>query len=332
MGRKIDITREHIEWLRDRKIENELTEAEVGKAFRDHFPGVFPPTTSNRNISVLLTRRAKEFNLPLPDAPRHKAKGPTNRWLEANPPLVIQYQPKLAVVSDIHAGSHDPDVIEFIAQSIAERRIKHLVIGGDFFDNAYIGHKGIHSAYATPFNEVISGAVEIWDRFRDAGVDEVYLYQGNHDNKPMRGTQGEWTFEAFLQTEFFPYVNLAGCRVQTTNRYYLTMRPKEPKPWPFSGPENFPWRLTHQKEYARVPLRTASRLATKLLMNVACNHQHHLGATKHESGLFWVADTGCAQQRDAVEYKDMRDSTHPQWVNGYLVLEDGNPIPVHYDQ
>ena len=323
----INLSAEQLEWARSILAKQQLTEVEFGNLFKKTFPGVFPETTAGRGVSVRLKEKLREAGIPYarqPPGPK-RVDPPNNRWLTANPELVIQYHPKLAVVSDIHAGNHDADVIEFVAEKLVERGIDTLVWGGDIFDNAYIGHKGSHSAYASPLDEVVFGAAQIWQRFKQAGIVTSYFYQGNHDNKPFRGTQGEWSFENFLQDHFFPQVDLKGSNIITTNRYYITMRPRKPKSFPWKGPENFATRFTHQKEYSRIPLRTASRLASKFFMNVVCNHQHHLGWTWHESGLVWLADSGCTQERGGVEYKDMRDSAHPQHIQGFLTIEEGRP-------
>lgn len=328
--KKIVLTEEQLQWTIQRLSENELNETQIGRKFRELWPDTFDKNTALKNLTNRLKIRLREMDYVIPSQKKHKVSPAPYRWLKDNPELVVDYEPRIAVISDVHAGGHDADVIEFIAETIEKRGVNVVAWGGDLFDNAYVGHKGTHSAYASTHNEVVEGAVEIFDRLTQAGITKHYLYQGNHDNKPMRGTQGEWSFEDFLQTKFLPHVDLEGLTIRSTNRYYMTMKPKLLGSWPFGGPWNFPWRFTHQKEYSRIPLRTAARLATKLLMNVACNHQHHLGATKHESGLLWLADTGCAQKVGATEYKDMRDSAHPQHINGFITIEDGEPKPWHY--
>lgn len=330
--KRIDLTDEQLEWARQTLNKNAFTEIQIGDMFKAKWPDVFAENTLGRNVTYRLKQKLLDAGIDIVYqrmGPR-RVDPPNTRWLDANPPLEVQYHPRVGIFGDIHAGSHDPDVVEFVAEKVEERSIDVLVWAGDIFDNAYVGHKGNHSAYASPLDEVTYAAAQIFDRMSAAGVKTHYLYQGNHDNKPARGTQGEWSFEHFLQENLFPNVKLDGLQIRTTNRYYMTMRPRKPKSWPFEGPQNFGWRFTHQKEYSRIPLRTASRLATKLFMNVVCNHQHHLGATKHESGLVWIVDSGCAQLRGATEYKDMRDTTHPEHINGFVTIEDGMPIPHHF--
>ena len=58
----------------------------------------------------------------------------------------------------------------------------------------------------------------------------------------------------------------------------------------------------HQAEYSIIPLRTATEHATKWLANVVCGHQHHLGFTRHRSGITWVADAGTGQDPKLAAY------------------------------
>ena len=328
--RRINLTDEQLAWMQSALNENRYTESELGSLFRERFPGVFPDDTTGRNLCYRVKQRMTEAGMGWAKQKNFKVDRPRTSWLDANPELVIQYEPKLAFITDVHAGAHDPDVIEFIAETVERRGIDAVVWGGDILDNAYIGHKGTLDSYASTHEEVVFGCAQVIQRIVRTGVVRHYFHQGNHDDKPFRGTQGEWTFVDFLEDKVFPQVDFRGCKIKATNRYYLTMRPRKPKGWPWKGPDNFPWRFTHQKEYSRIPLRTASRLASKLWMNVACAHQHHLGWTLHESGLVYVADSGCSQMHGAAAYKHMRDSTHPEHINGFLTIEQGQPHAWHY--
>ena len=166
---------------------------------------------------------------------------------------------------------------------------------------------------------------EAIDFMTQAGIRHHLFLQGNHDDKMFRGSDGEQSFTEFLHSKVFPEISLEGVTVSATNRYYAIMRPRAPRPWPFSSPDNFPWIFTHQKNYGKNPLSVAGELGSIEFGNIVSGHQHHLSIGRHKSGLMYICDAGTLQDSDLPSYKNARQSRHPKWACGFLTVIDGVP-------
>ena len=283
----------------------------------------------SNSIIEWVRRQALERGIELPAGPtggrvKPPIPEPETYWLDETPELVIPYSPSVIVLSDPHAGQHWNAAIQRAIDVIEAREIQTVVWNGDLFDNAYIGHSGRRSKYAQSQKDQqaavagIVAAVHACESLKHA----VFLC-GNHDDKPFRDTDRELEFDAHLRAAL-DGVQMPE-KVDVTNRYYTTMEPKNPQPWPFTGPENFPWIFTHQKEYGRNQLSVAKRLVDVEFANTCSGHQHHLAVGKHPNGLVYLVDAGTLQDPRLPSYKNSRQTTHPKWAPGFATITHGVP-------
>jgi len=301
---------------------------EIGRTLQQEWPDVFTPDVTPESVNEACRRWSKRHGVELPPKKRRYVPAPVNRYGHEVPELIIPYSQRVIVISDLHASAHDVRPVEHALKVIEEQEIDVVIFNGDQLDNSYLGHKGVRSRWAAPFEENIEQFAGVANAFYEAGARRFYALQGNHCEKPMRGTDGELTYPQWWDSAIAPSLDYPEL-FTVTHRFYLIMEPEIPAPWPFpDGYRNFPWRFTHQKEYGRNPLTVAKRLATKYACNVVCGHQHHLAAGWHESGLWRVADAGTFQHRESAAYKVNRDTTHPEWNQGFLTLID-NKVAFH---
>lgn len=307
-------------WLELRAREG--TAVSVAETMRQEHPNYFGDIAVE-SINERCRRWSKRHGLSVPDRPRPEAR---LRYLEEVPELVFPYQDRLIVISDLHASAHDADIVDLALATIRDLEIKAAVLNGDQLDNSYLGHKGVRSRWAAPYDENISQFAEIADRLCEAGIEDFWVVQGNHDDKPMRGTDGELTYPQWWASAVAPTLAYPE-RFNVTHRYYCIMEPEHFAPWPYpQGWRNFPWRFTHQKEYSRTPLSVGKRLINAIgPTNIVCGHMHHLARGWHENGLLRVVDAGTFQHKDGASYKVNRDSTHPQWNQGFVTLVGNRP-------
>ena len=324
MPKKLEITEEHLEWYAKQRADNHLDETEIGNAFKAEFPDV-GFNCAGTSVCRTLKIRAKDVGYSLPPIKSGvKAPNPVTRWRDNTPEVVFGFRPSLIVLSDMHCPLHNTALIEQALELVRERDIPTVLWNGDTFDNEYKGHKENRSHLSSTQLETVEAAIGVIDAFTDAGVDEHIWLQGNHDDKPMRSTDGEWRFTDFLDSHIRFKIKGA-VKWLATNRYYAIMEPKEPKAWPFDGPDNFPWRFTHQKNYGKNPLTVARDLCQIYTSNICTGHQHHLGVTKAASGLQYAVDAGTLQDPSLPSYKVERDSRHPHWAPGFVTITDGVP-------
>jgi UDP-2,3-diacylglucosamine pyrophosphatase LpxH len=294
----------------------------IAEAFEPLFEGYRP-----RSVCEAVRRQAQERGIALVQSRpggRPRVKDAHTLWLDRTPELVIPYSDSVIVISDVHAGQHSSEALSRALDVIEAREIETVIWNGDLFDNAYKGHSGLRSKYAQSFDDGCETVADIVTAVHSCpSVEQSVFLCGNHDDKTFRDTDREFEFEDLLT------VALNGVpmppTVHTTNRYYAIMEPKEPAAWPFTGPENFPWMFTHQKEYGRNQLSVAKRLVDVEFANTVCGHQHHLAVGKHPNGLVYLVDAGTLQDPRLPAYKNARQTTHPKWAVGFATITHGVP-------
>ena len=289
------------------------------KHMRAHYPRLADITTW-KGVEYVMQQTAMELELTnrLPEVPPASL-----HYHEEVPELRLPFEPHLAVLSDAHASAHDSRGVALFLKTVEALRIPAVVVNGDLFDNAYLGHGGVRDARAASAAENIFCGASILNAIVRSGAERIYVVQGNHDDKPLRSTDGEILFPQWWASQVAPHLGRPEL-FTVTHRYYCIMDAMDPQP-EGTRPRHFPTRFTHQREYGRPPLAVASRLADKFLMNVVTGHQHHLGFSRHKSGKLMIADAGTIQHRDGAQYKVNRDSTHPEWCAGFLTLHWGEP-------
>ena len=290
----------------------------------DHFTTEYPERlghlTSWKGIEYVLKQSRRE--LALTSRMGEVPAAPLVYHYEV-PELRFPFEEHLAVLSDLHASAHNDRGVAMFLRTIETLRIPAVVVNGDTFDNAYLGHGGIRNSRSANAGENLLAGASIMNALIRAGVMRVYVLQGNHDDKPLRMTDGELTFPMWWAVQVAPHLDEPE-RFTVTHRYYCTMEAMNPQA-EGACPDHFPTMFTHQREYGRAPLSVASRLADKFLCNIVTGHQHHLGFSRHKSGKLLIADAGTFQHSDGAEYKVNRPSTHPQWCPGFLTLHYGVP-------
>lgn len=318
---------------------------DIGSQMRDLFPEFFS-NMKPHSICKAINTQAQERDIEVVQGqvggkPRKMPEADT-RWLERNPELVLPFSNKVQVGSDIHFPLHSVQWCERFIQTARAREIEVVVLNGDLFDNGHKGHGGDRDIHSPSWDD---GKDSIGYWLREL-LEEVPTLKtlvavcGNHDDKVFRKSDQEMQFRDYWEKAVrhlpgwtpLPLDPLEpgklgdGVDVFVTNRYYATMAPKEPAPWPFEGTKNFPWRFTHQKEYSRIPGRAEARLATVEPANTVAGHHHHLSQVMHESNLYHAVGAGTGQDPELPAYKNSRQSTHPKWVSGFITIEWGVPM------
>ena len=236
------------------------------------------------------------------------------------PELVIPFKERLMVLGDPHFPLHHEEMFKRALRAVTEHQITSVVWPGDVLDNGYKGHRFMRDCRAATRAEGVAALQEALLAFDAAGIEEHFMCPGNHDDKPLRGTDQELLFSDWIRAalgDFSPRASLT-----FSDRYYIVM---EARGGSQSGPDQYPWRFTHQKNYSKIPLSTAREIAAIKLSNVVCAHQHHCAMGWASNGLMRAIDGGCLQDPAQASYKEIRDSRHPEWNPGFVILLDGKP-------
>jgi hypothetical protein len=190
--------------------------------------------------------------------------------------------------------------------AIAERLgIKKAIIVGDLIDFGfaafwYSDHKPGIDDESDENRRLVHSLLSAFD--------EIYLVKGNHEDRLGRQTNGlvqaRYLLELWAGEDY-------GKRFHYSLYDKLTI-----------GSE---WLLVHPKSYSIISTKVAKILASKFHKNILNTHGHFLGYGYDISGKYYAADIGGIFDKEKIEYKNLKTSTHPEWGNGFAVLKNGHP-------
>ena len=83
------------------------------------------------------------------------------------------------------------------------------------------------------------------------------------------------------------------------------------------------YRISHPQNYSRNPPAVEKRLAEKYHCHVIGTHGHMVASAFDISGDFLCYQVGGMFDARKIDYKVMRETTHPEWTNGFGILADG---------
>lgn len=247
------------------------------------------------------------------------------------PELIVPYEDCI-VVGDSHMPYIHKAALVAMLQSAKENGPATLILNGDALDfDLYSSYQSM----AAPGTLVEADAHRraIYEiMFALAGAfSKIYVLRGNHDARLLKMAGKKLSLSSVWQMFAVPadewrdydgnsYPNLLNI-MTITERYYMTM---------IGGPTGT-WRFTHQKNYSTVPGSVPRKIASKLGCNVVGAHTHHLCVTT--SGTkdnYYAVEGGCLFDQRKIEYKEMRDTTHPENSVGWVTIRNGVPKTHHF--
>lgn len=184
--------------------------------------------------------------------------------------------------------------------------IRKVILVGDLVDFAFASH---YYSDNKPGLDDEKAENERLIQSLLAAFDEVYHIKGNHEDRLGRQTDGVVQARVLLEM--------------------WTGKDAWQKRWHYSlydkltiGDE---WLLVHPKSYSIISTKVAKTLAAKYHKNILNTHGHFLGYGYDISGRFYAADIGGIFDKDKIEYKNIKTTTHPEWKNGFAMLKNGRP-------
>jgi len=218
------------------------------------------------------------------------------------------------ISSDWHLPYYDHALADNLIKIAKKFKIKKHLIAGDFTDQAAFRHM----LYAIPIiddrlredTEYTFGiCAEIINKMLE-WFDEIRLLTGNHDIYFFKVLQGKVKTEGFWR--------LVGVNKKDFNKKFFVSQ------YPFCS-LNGKWHVTHPKTYSRIPTNVPRALSTKYRMSTISAHGHNFGLAPDISGQDICIDSGGMFDYKKIGYKWMTDTTHPQWVSGFVVVKNNKP-------
>lgn len=182
--------------------------------------------------------------------------------------------------------------------------INNLLIGGDFLclDSVSTWSKGSIERVPTLTQE-IKDARNIL-KLLSRQFTNIYMIMGNHEERIVRATGGSMNMKLIVDLIAPENTNIV------PSDYY----------WCYVNDDFY---VCHPENYSTNPRTVALKVAHKEHRHVVSFHQHHMSWSKDESGNFHLIDAGHCTLPNARYYKTIKANTHPQWVSGFVVLQQG---------
>lgn len=209
------------------------------------------------------------------------------------------------VVGDVHVPCTDVDFAGLLIKVAQKHGLKKLLVAGDMFNmDAF----SIYASVVPPPS---------WAQERDAArvmikswlgwFEEIRLIMGNHDRRMTKVAGGEFDetdiFGMVTSSNKCHYSNWGWCTVETGGQY--------------------PWRITHSKNYSINQLTVASELANKYQANVISHHEHHLAMGWDRYKRYVIVNNGGLFDANKFSYVVLDDSKSAGMTTGFTRLQDG---------
>lgn len=210
------------------------------------------------------------------------------------------------VINDVHIPATNWAFADRMLAVAAEYlpRPRRLIICGDLI-NADALSRWDDLVLCTPLADELDYARQFLSHL--AGTfDEIFVTRGNHENRLLTSMQGQ------LHAPQFWRMFTDNRRIHFSMYAYLEVE---------SG--GLRWRITHQRNYSKIPLSVARRLAEKHRTNIICTHQHHSAQGRDPSNTFALIDSGGLHDSELMAYVQLDDSVAPRMANGFVLLKGG---------
>jgi len=203
--------------------------------------------------------------------------------------------------------THSPHLNEKLFHKmldVAERyKIKNFMHAGDFFDQNTFSRFDSEPDDMVDWDYEIDYSRKILQSLKSV-FENVYFFMGSHDVRFWLMLLRTGKFSKF-DTPF----RLCGVDGIETSKYRYAEIGKE-------------WRINHPKNVVKVGGLPALRMIAKHNRSIVFGHGHWWGMEKDPSGKHYLIAPGCMVDGRRIAYKSIWDTSHNEWVGGFLLVVD----------
>lgn len=212
------------------------------------------------------------------------------------------------ICGDPHLPYVDIDWCNTMTETARRLKCRHLLIAGDIFDFETLSPFAAVTSAANPDDErrATEGVVDEWlSWFR-----EIRCLCGNHDLRLAKRLDGAVGSDDVLSV-------LAG-----------RMGNHEAVQWSIYGyalidSPTGTWRISHPRNYSQSNLAVAQKLAARHRQHIVTFHEHRTAIGFDPSGQSVIVNCGCMADPERLAYKQLSDSTHPEFTQSFCTLTGG---------
>lgn len=212
------------------------------------------------------------------------------------------------IIGDVHVPTTDYD-FSVLPAAIAKKHLKgkrRLLIAGDLFNMDEFS-KYDKLERTVPWHQERDAARQLFHEWMEV-FDEIYFLMGNHDRRLQK-----WTNGALDASDLISLVISNPDRVKWNNFGWCTI----------NTPHNYPWRVTHPKNYSINQLTVADTLAQKFQCNIISHHEHHLSIGLDRYKRYTIVNNGGLFKVENMSYVQYDDTKGAGMAQGFTLLKDG---------
>lgn len=241
------------------------------------------------------------------------------------------------VISDIEIPDHDPTMLQAALLTAMSKNIKTLIIAGDLLatDNPTLNSWVETWAVGNQINYegAIGIALDILARFL-MWFDDIYVLEGNHDDRINRVTGGEVWFGMLLnQARIHAERIIAdnpdrqGAAVHFSRYAYMYVRTRRG-----------PMYICHQHNYSKTPVKLAQDIYGVIngpdydirdpnsvgeKCHILVTHTHIIQSGFSPDGSREMYGIGCCRDPLKTRYKSTKATKFPEWNQGIFYAKGG---------
>ena len=240
------------------------------------------------------------------------------------------------VISDIEIPDHDPAMLQAALLTAMRKNIKTLIIAGDLLatDNAALNSWVDTWAVGNQINYegAIGIAVDILARFLH-WFDDIYVIQGNHDDRIDRKTGGEVWFGMLLH-----HARIHAERILADSDRKHAQVHFSRYSYMYARTRRGPIYICHQHNYSKTPVKLAQDIygvingpdfdvrdlnAVSQKCHILVTHTHIIQSGFSPDAAREVYGIGCCRDPLKTKYKQTSATKFPEWNQGFLYAKGG---------
>jgi len=210
------------------------------------------------------------------------------------------------VASDAHSPFTHEGIINLMLKVANHYGIKNFLHAGDFWNQDQFSTWWVAKEDLVEFSKEVEYSNALVDALV-SNFSDVRFFLGSHDVRMWKLLYDQGKATAF--DDIWQLLN-AKKKIKISSYRYCDI-----------GKE---WRVSHPKSVVKIGGLPSIRLFAKHHKSLIFGHGHWWGHEYAPDGIHHLIAPGCLVDKQKVPYKNIWDTSHNEWVAGFVVIFDGN--------
>lgn len=210
------------------------------------------------------------------------------------------------VAADAHSPFTNEEIINLMLKVANHYGIKNFLHAGDFWNQDQFSTWWVSKEDMVDFNKEVEYSNVLMNALV-SGFSDVRFFLGSHDIRMWKLLYDQGKATAF---DDIWQLLTAKKQIKISSYRYCDI-----------GKE---WRVSHPKNVVKIGGLSSIRLFAKHHKSLIFGHGHWWGHEYAPDGIHHLIAPGCLVDKRKVPYKNIWDTSHNEWVTGFVVIFDGN--------